>query len=126
MIASLQTVPFATETDVPELLNTETPDSYQAKDKANILLVDDREDKRVAMESILNDLEQNIVNVSSGKEALRCLLRQDSAVILLHVNMQEMDEFETAFLIRQRKTSQHTPIIFLTAINENDRRMFRA
>ena len=79
------------------------------EDRANILLVDDREDKRLAMETIIADLGQNIVKATSGKEALRCLLHQDFAVILLDVNMPGMDGFETAHLIRQRKSSEHTP-----------------
>ena len=125
MIANLQTVPFALETDVTEILSAETPDSYQAKDRANILLVDDREDKLLAMEAILDDLGQNMVKVSSGREALRCLLQRDFAVILLDVNMPGMDGFETAFLIRQRKSSEHTPIIFVTAISDTETHVSR-
>src|SRR6202008_1168800 len=58
--------------------------------------------------------------VSSGKEALRCLLNQDFAVILLDVNMPGMDGFETAHLIRQQKNSEHTPIIFITGISDTE------
>src|SRR2546421_1335161 len=125
MIANLQTTPFALETDVQEILSAETSDSYQAKDRANILLVDDREDKLLAMEAILDDLGQNMVKVSSGREALRCLLQRDFAVILLDVNMPGMDGFETAFLIRQRKSSEHTPIIFVTAISDTETHVSR-
>src|SRR5437867_9108970 len=125
MIANLQTVPFAMETDVTEILSAETPDSYQAKDRANILLVDDRQDKLLAMEAILDDLGQNMVKVSSGREALRCLLQRDFAVILLDVNMPGMDGFETAFFIRQRKSSEHTPIIFVTAISDTETHVSR-
>jgi len=93
--------------------------------RANILVVDDREDKRLAMETIIADLGENIVKVSSGKEALRSLLNQDFAVILLDVNMPGMDGFETAFLIRQRKSSEHTPIIFVTGISDTETHVSR-
>jgi len=75
------------------------------EEKANILLVDDREDKLLALETILAELGQNVVKARSGKEALRCLLRLDFAVILLDVNMPGLDGFETAALIRQRERS---------------------
>jgi DNA-binding response OmpR family regulator len=65
--------------------------------------------------TILEELEQNIVTVGSGEEALRWLLDNDSAVILLDVNMPGMDGLETAELIRSRRKSAHTPIIFITA-----------
>jgi hypothetical protein len=88
--------------------------------KADILLVDDRQDKCLAMQTILADLGQNVVTVHSGKDALRRLLEKDFAVILLDVNMPGLDGFETAFLIRQRKSSEHTPIIFVTGINDTE------
>src|SRR5688572_14832041 len=69
------------------------------EDKVSILLVDDRDDKRLSMEAIIEELGQNIVKASSGREALRCLLDQDFALILLDVNMPGMDGFETAHLI---------------------------
>ncbi|MDB5353668.1 MAG: two-component hybrid sensor and regulator [Phycisphaerales bacterium] len=83
--------------------------------KVNILLVDDRPDKLLALEAVLEDLGQNIVRAHSGREALRALLSQEFAVILLDVNMPGMDGLETASLIRQRKSSRQTPIIFITA-----------
>lgn len=84
--------------------------------KANILLVDDRADKLLALEAILGTISANLVKARSGKEALRVLLKQDFAVILLDVSMPGMDGFETAAMIRQRPRSEHTPIIFITAI----------
>src|SRR5690242_2382654 len=63
---------------------------------ANILLVDDRADKLLALEAILSTLGANLVKARSGKEALRILLNQDFAVILLDVSMPGMDGFETA------------------------------
>ena len=83
---------------------------------ANILMVDDRPDKLLALEAILSSLGANLVKARSGKEALRLLLNQDFAVILLDVSMPGMDGFETAAMIRQRPRTEHTPIIFITAI----------
>lgn len=93
--------------------------------KANILLVDDREDKRLAMDSIISDLGQNLVHASSGREALRYLLKQEFAVILLDVNMPGMDGFETALLIRQRKSLENIPIIFVSAVNDTETHISR-
>src|SRR4051812_25398286 len=86
-----------------------------AIERSNILIVDDRLDKRVVFRTILEELDQNIVTASSGEEALRWLLDNDCAVILLDVNMPGMDGLETAELIRSRRKSSHTPIIFITA-----------
>jgi signal transduction histidine kinase/PleD family two-component response regulator len=90
----------------------------KASEPVNILVVDDVPEKILAIEATLADLGQNVVKASSGREALRCLLKDDFAVILLDVNMPEMDGFETAALIRERKRSEHTPIIFVTAYND--------
>src|SRR3954467_15067694 len=84
-------------------------------ERSNILIVDDRLDKRVVFRTILEELDQNIVTASSGEEALRWLLDNECAVILLDVNMPGMDGLETAELIRSRRKSSHTPIIFITA-----------
>ena len=86
-----------------------------ATDRTSILIVDDSPEKIVALESILDELGQDIVKAASGREALRHLLTRDFAVILLDVRMPVMDGFETAALIRQRARSEHTPIIFVTA-----------
>ncbi|MBD2210059.1 response regulator [Nostoc linckia FACHB-104] len=91
----------------------------------NILLVDDHSENLLALEAILHSLGQNLVRATSGAQALRCLLNQDFAVILLDVQMPEMDGFETATLIRQRERSRHTPIIFLTAFSTNDSMVFK-
>jgi signal transduction histidine kinase/DNA-binding response OmpR family regulator len=85
----------------------------------NILVVDDVPQKALSIEATLAELDQNIIKANSGREALRCLLKDDFAVILLDVNMPEMDGFETAALIRERKRSEHTPIIFVTAFNDD-------
>ena len=88
------------------------------QEKVRILLVDDKPETLLALEMILEDLHEETVKARSGKEALRRLLGEDFAVILLDINMPGMDGFETAKLIRQRQRSQHTPIIFLTAFSD--------
>jgi signal transduction histidine kinase len=96
-----------------------------AEPKAKILVVDDNPSKLVALEAILAPLRQRIVKAGSGREALRLLLREDFALILLDVRMADMDGFETAALIRQRRASEHTPIIFLTAFEQAELDMAR-
>lgn len=95
------------------------------EEKVAILLVDDRRDKLMALETILEELDERLVMVTSGEDALRALLREDFAVIVLDVNMPGMDGFETAALIRQRKRTEHTPIIFVTGININETHVSR-
>src|SRR3954471_11752005 len=90
------------------------------QDKVNILMVDDSPDKLLAMESVLEDLGQNLVKAYSGEEALRLLLKQEFALILLDVNMPGINGFETAELIRQRKSLELIPIIFVTALSTTD------
>jgi signal transduction histidine kinase/DNA-binding response OmpR family regulator len=85
---------------------------------ANILIVDDLPEKHLVYKSILNELGQNLIFANSGQEALKQVLQRDFAVILLDVNMPGMDGFETASLIRKRKKSAGTPIIFLTAFSD--------
>src|SRR3712207_239244 len=94
-------------------------------EKVSILIVDDRPDKLLAHETLLAELNQNLVRARSGKEALRCLLQQEFAVILLDVNMPEMDGFETAKLIRQRPRNETTPIIFISAVNDTETHVSR-
>jgi len=83
--------------------------------KTKILIVDDLSEKLLVYQVILQELGQELVFAHSGSEALRQVLQHDFAVILLDVNMPDMDGFETASLIRKRKRSAHTPIIFVTA-----------
>jgi signal transduction histidine kinase/two-component SAPR family response regulator len=91
----------------------------QPSEQASILIVDDRPDKLLTLEAVLASDDVNIVKANSGRAALRCLLEQDFAAILLDVNMPGIDGFETARLIRQRKSSLYTPIIFITAFGDD-------
>jgi PAS domain S-box-containing protein/putative nucleotidyltransferase with HDIG domain len=87
-----------------------------SKEKAKVLIVDDREANLTALEAVLDDLDVNVVKARSGKEALQAVLEQDFAVILMDVQMPGIDGFETATLIRGRERSLHTPIVFVTAL----------
>jgi two-component system sensor histidine kinase/response regulator len=89
-----------------------------AEGLVNILLVDDQPANLLALEAMLQGLGQNLVKAESGREALKWLLTDDFAVILLDVKMPDMDGFETAALIRERDKSRYTPIIFLTAADK--------
>jgi signal transduction histidine kinase/HPt (histidine-containing phosphotransfer) domain-containing protein/BarA-like signal transduction histidine kinase len=85
-----------------------------------ILIVDDNAAKRLAVKAVLQPLGFPIVEADSGIAALRCVMDQDFAVILLDVCMPVMDGYETAALIRQRQQSEMTPIIFFTAYGKDD------
>jgi signal transduction histidine kinase len=88
---------------------------------ADILVVDDSAANLVALQTALEGVGGTVVGAPSGEEALRTLLDRDFAVILLDVKMPTLGGFETARLIRERKRSRHTPIIFTTAYNRDDR-----
>jgi signal transduction histidine kinase/DNA-binding response OmpR family regulator len=90
-------------------------------DTTNILVVDDLPEKLLVYRTVLEELGQNLVTARSGEEALALVLKYEFAVILLDVNLPGMDGFETAALIRKRKKSAHTPIIFLTAFADEVR-----
>ncbi|OAH59722.1 hybrid sensor histidine kinase/response regulator [Domibacillus aminovorans] len=84
----------------------------------NILMVDDHPGNLLALEAVLNPSDYNLVSASSGEEALKCVLKQDFAVILLDVQMPGLNGFETAKLIKAREKSKYISIIFITAINQ--------
>src|SRR5579884_1329732 len=86
---------------------------------ASVLLVDDHEENLCALEAILEHQDLRLVKATSGAEALRQLLREDFALILLDVAMPGMDGFEVASLVKQRERSRHVPIIFLTAASKD-------
>ncbi len=84
-------------------------------DRARVLIVDDLPEKLLVYTTVLEELDAELVVARSGEEALRRVLGDDFAVILLDVNMPGMDGLETASLVRQYKRSERTPIIFITA-----------
>jgi PAS domain S-box-containing protein len=88
-------------------------------------MVDDREENLLALTAVLEPLGYRLVSVTSGTEALKELLLGDFACILLDVQMPDLDGFELASLIKQRKRSQHIPIIFVTALSKEDRHVYR-
>ena len=93
---------------------------------SDILVVDDNPANLLAVEAALGELGARMVRAHSGSEALKLLLAQDFALILLDVKMPSMDGFETARLIRARRRSSHTPIIFVTAHGRDDREVLAA
>ncbi len=95
-------------------------------ENANVLLVDDRSENLMALEAILEPLELNLVKANSGEEALKRLLEDDFALILLDVEMPGgLDGFETAKYVKRRERTRHVPIIFLTAFGDDPEQMFR-
>jgi len=93
-------------------------------ERVKLLLVDDDRDNLLALEAVLEPLHQELMLAQSGTDALRFCLDHDFAAILLDVRMPELDGFETAELIRARKRSRQTPILFLTAYR-SDEQLFR-
>lgn len=105
------------QTEIPALSNLGSllPSSSPGGAPASILVVDDNPGKLAAMEAVVRSMGLEVVTAGSGRSALRLLLKQEFAVVLLDVNMPGMDGFETATLIHNRPRSAHTPIIFVTA-----------
>lgn len=93
--------------------------------KQSVLIVDDQPANLVALESVLAQLNVDIISATSGQAALSILLKQPVALVLLDVQMPGMDGFEVATLMRQRNKTRHIPIIFLTAINKDDEHVFK-
>ncbi|HLJ51370.1 MAG TPA: ATP-binding protein [Bryobacteraceae bacterium] len=99
---------------------TTVAEPVAGRQRVKILLVDDRPANLMALETILEDLDEDLIKANSGRDALRQVLLNDFAVILLDVKMPDMDGFETAALIRARERSRHTPIVFVTAYHDDD------
>jgi CheY-like chemotaxis protein len=93
--------------------------------QAKVLAVDDRRENLIALEAIMQGLPLETVSVTSGEEALKKLLIDDYAVILLDAHMPGMDGFQTAEHIKQRERTRHIPIIFLTAVQYDTHLAFR-
>jgi PAS domain S-box-containing protein len=94
------------------------------KDLPGVLLVDDRSENLLALEAVLEPLPCRLVSVTSGEDALKALLHEEFAVVLLDVQMPGMDGFETAQLIKSRERTRSVPIIFVTAINKERDHVF--
>ena len=124
--------PASSGNGVPPALQSEpqprltSASSRQDSDRVNILIVDDRPENLLALEAILEPLDENVVRAHSGPDALRELLLRDFAVILLDVQMPGMNGLETAQYIKARERSKSIPILFLTAINKEESYVFKA
>lgn len=90
----------------------------EEKHPVNILLVDDHPENLLALEAVLTSPEYQVIKANSGEEALKWVLKEDFAVILLDVQMPVLDGFETARMIKRRKKSKDIPIIFITALSQ--------
>lgn len=113
-----------THEEVPALDATGTLPALPMR--ATILIVDDEPNNRFALAQVLAELEETVVEAASGEDALRFLLREECAVILLDAHMPGIDGYTTAELIRRRERSRHIPIIFVSAIDRDDEHIARA
>ena len=93
--------------------------------QASILIVDDRPANLLALEAVLEPLGQRVVKAGSGEEALKLLLMEEFACILLDVQMPRLDGFETARLIQEREKTRHIPVLFLTAFSREEVQVLR-
>lgn len=94
---------------------------YEAKEPPSVLVVDDNAANTFAMQTILEGMPLKLYTASSGSEALQLLLRHDFALVLMDAQMPEMDGFETAALMQKNKLTKEVPIIFVTAINKDEK-----
>src|ERR1700751_1358363 len=91
-----------------------------ADQKVNILMVDDQPAKLLSYEVILDEMGENLIKATSGREALEQLLKNDIAIVLMDVSMPELDGFQLAEMIRQHPRFQETAIIFISAVHLTD------
>jgi signal transduction histidine kinase len=106
-------------------MDMQKPDETTAARPVKILAVDDREDNLLSIETILEETGYQIVKATSGRAALKTLLKeQDFTLILMDVQMPDMNGFETAALIYEREKLRHIPIIFITAHNQGEEKMY--
>ncbi len=99
--------------------------SDDAEDQVSILLVDDRPANLMALEAILEPLGQRLVTADSGTQALWRLLEEEFALVLLDVQMPGLDGFQVASMLRERPTTRHVPIIFLTGMSREQSHIFQ-
>ena len=99
---------------------TRGPDGGRLTEPVSILLVDDQPARLMAYRAVLAPLGEHLVEAASGTEALKLLMEQEFALVLLDVNMPGIDGFETADLIHQHPRFEKNPIIFVTAVNVTD------
>jgi CheY-like chemotaxis protein len=90
-----------------------------------ILIVDDRESNLLAMQAVLEDMPLRLAKATSGRDALKFLLQDECALIVLDVQMPDLDGFDTAKLIRNRERTKHTPIIFATAVHREEAQIIK-
>ncbi len=88
--------------------------------RPNILIVDDRKENLIALSAALEDVDADIIQASSGSEALGLLLEYNFALVLLDVQMPEMDGYEVANIMNQSSSTQNIPVIFLTAVSKDE------
>src|SRR5438067_6973413 len=106
-------------------METEKNEDIMEKSPVKLLVVDDREDNLFSIETILEKENYSIVKANSGRAALKILLQQhDFTLILMDVQMPDMNGFETAALIYKREKLRHIPIIFITAHNNGEEKMY--
>ncbi len=103
----------------------ESTESLRTEPSIKIMLVDDRNANLVALEEVLRPLGHELVTATSGDQALKLLLKEDFALIILDVAMPNLDGFETAAYMKQLERTRHIPIIFVTAINREFAEVFR-
>ena len=94
-------------------------------ERAKLLLVDDRPENLLALETILEPLGQDLVRATGGADALRQLLLSEFAVVLLEVQMPDLNGFEVAEIIKSREKTRFTPIIFLTALSKDEEFVYK-
>lgn len=103
-----------------EMTNTVIPTTIMPEETIKILIVDDNKKQLDALEVLLSDYDYHLVRAGSGEEALRRCLAQDFAVIIMDVQMPGLDGFETAKMIRERRRSKDTPVIFVTGTSPSE------
>ncbi|MDQ8036789.1 MAG: response regulator [Pedobacter sp.] len=97
-----------------------------AAEKPRILLVDDQQSNLLALEVLLDEFDATLVRANSGNEALKMVLNQKIALVLLDIQMPDMDGYEVAELMQKNSRSQGIPVLFVTAINQSHEHVLKA